>query len=246
MVGLTQSLYDKPKTDSKSDTFAGLSLEVILQRKLRHIHDTNRNHPMFGASSPGRFRLPLKPATRANEQSWFGKVTKIAEGVMRAHQEVGRPWTLNGGCWLSRSNQFQITRPSGPHSSEVLCSITTTRFLAFIWNPSAQNWDNLTEGEGVDTPYDHRCHRGWARNNNSALGCLNVKDHGGFGTKDGNESRKDCRGRCAALCPEHPAPGGCVFTHDDDGTLQPCRMVRDHLPICHCARPCFGRNREDL
>lgn len=163
----------------------------------------------------------------------------IAEWVEKAHTEVGRDWEENNGCWLSRTNQIQITGTTGPHSNQVFASITVTRLLTFFFDPTPTNWQKLSGPNPEESPFDHRCHRGWLRNNNTAMGCLNVKDHGGFGTKDSNEGRKECKDRCLALCPGHGEFRTCVYTHIT-GEEMPCRMVPDHLPVCRCVKKCFG------
>jgi len=77
---------------------------------------------MFRSPVPHTFRLPWKPALRANEQSWFGMVANIAAGVLKVHAEVGRPWTLE---------------ESSPSSCQ--CRSWFGRSLCWWWRSSCDN-----------------------------------------------------------------------------------------------------------
>src|SRR5271154_4418593 len=61
-------------------------------------------------------------------------------------------------------------------------------------------------------------------------------------TRAENESHKLCSNGARVLCPGHGDDPTdlvkCIFTHAD-GTLMPCRMREDSVPVCTCAMKCY-------
>lgn len=145
---------------------------------------------------------------------------------------------------MSRTTVIDITEPSGPHSSRSFRKVTTVRLLAFLQNPSDDNWAKLcalpTAPRGarpIDTPFSHRCGNGSPAAGTS--GCINGLDHGRFATRAENESHKLCTNGALALCPGHGVPPvRCIFVHAD-GLPKPCRMAEGQVPPCQCARSCY-------
>lgn len=149
-----------------------------------------------------------------------------------------------GSCWMSTQTVIDITRPRGAHSCDVLRKVTTTRLLAFLLDPTDDNWAKLTalptDPQGsrpIDSPFSHSCGNGGSAPGKVA--CINGLEHGRFATRDENESHKACKNGALALCPGHGVPPvRCIFVHAD-GLQKPCRMVDGHVPPCQCARPCY-------
>lgn len=209
-------------------------LADILVGLVEGLHIEQPTHPIFGTPAMGLIRLPLV-ATRANGQSWRNAMKKIGSWVASEMGEnLGRDT-----CWMSRSTQLQITRPSGKHSSTVLRSITVVRLLAFLKAPTNDNWQKLDKGtNAIDCPFSHCCGRG-LRTDGSQMACINGLYHGRFADRSENESHKLCTNGARCLCPGHGAPPvKCIFTHPD-GTLKPCRNLEDRVRKCSCMRRCF-------
>lgn len=151
-------------------------------------------------------------------------------------KEMGARIPRVGACWMSKTTILQITESSGGHRPDVLCRVTVVRLLAFLASPTAEHWDFLTEGEGMESPFSHACNRGAQAA--GQVGCINALQHGRFTTRLENESHEGCGG-ARIFCSGHGSPAiKCIFTHDD-GFPQPCRMMTDHVPACRCPRPCF-------
>jgi hypothetical protein len=201
-----------------------------------------KDHPIFGEPASGRVRLQMR-ARRSNGQSWDNWCKKLGASV---RAEMGDDVPI-GACWMSRKTTIHITRAAGSHGNQPLRAFVTVRLLAFLKDPSSDNWSrlqtdpsNTTIGQRpIDHPFSHACGNGATADNNDP-GCINGLDHGRFATRDENESHKLCRNGARALCPGHGSPLiRCIFVHAD-GLPRPCRMVEDYVPRCQCTRRCFG------
>ena len=215
--------------------------EELLVDLFEDLHTSQPTHPIFGSPAMGMLRLPLR-ATRSNGQCWINVAKRISRGIRR---EMGRK--LGGNtCWMSAQPQLQITRPRGNHGVDVLIQVTVVRLLAFLAAPTATNWDKLCPpppARAIDSPFSHTCSRGGPRIDQiSSAVCLNGIYHGRFASREEIESHKLCSNGARALCPSHGDPLDlikCVFTHPD-GTIMPCRMEENCVPMCNCGVKCFG------
>lgn len=149
-----------------------------------------------------------------------------------------------GSCWMTRRTMIDVTEATGSHRNRVLRKVTVVRLLAFLQDPSDENWQNLSAkpsdeigSRPVDSPFSHRCGNG--ANQPGQTGCINGIEHGRFANRDENESHKACTNGALALCPGHGVPPvRCIFVHAD-GLSKPCRMAEGHVPTCQCARRCY-------
>lgn len=198
----------------------------VSQYLLKLLSQIPQDHEMFGEMEMGKARAP--------RNKWENYVKGIANRV-DAEIEIG-----DNRCWMSSSPKFTInyTENNKPiHTKHLLI----TRFLAFLKDPSEDNWKYLTNpGKDSKRPFSHVCGRGQPKvkgQGNSV--CINGIEHGGFTTQDVNESHKLCTNGALALCPGHGEPPvQCVFTHAD-GQLKPCLMNRSHVPPCTHQIPCY-------
>jgi hypothetical protein len=232
---LTESSQPTPTTHS-------FDLEKKLVSLFEDLHTSHPHHAIFGAPTAGHIRLPLQHA-RANGQCWINVAKKIGRWV---RGEMGDKLGERT-CWMSTQAQLQITQPNGRHSVQVLTQVTVVRLLAFLANPTNDNWLKLSPApplRPIDFPFSHTCARGGPRPDQILnTVCINRLYHGRFATRGENESHKLCSNGARVLCPGHgddPADlVKCVFTHPD-GTLMPCRMREDSVPMCNCATKCYG------
>ena len=154
-----------------------------------------------------------------------------------------------GSCWMT--TKTSIMRYQISLNSTAYRSFNTTRMIAFLADPSDDNWRKFKADSGpnaaagtraIDHPFSHRCHRGPAYDNqdNGKMRCINGLEHGRFSTKEENECAKVC-GLVAArpICPGHGDNHiKCLFTHEN-GHPKPCLNVDGWVPPCHCQPRCY-------
>jgi len=205
---------------------------------LNKIRDSQPGHPMFGPISEGLIRAPFE-SQRANGTSWKNFIRNIAMNPYR------RPIKWGGNmCWMAKGHTLKITRTETGGKVTPLRSFKTTRFLAFLANPTPENWTYLSDERkqaALNHPFDHYCNRGEATDvRQNGYVCVNGIEHGKFSTREVNNSRKPCgpyglRHRC----PGHgPDKVHCVFTHED-GVIAVCRNSVAQLRSCNCEKCCF-------
>ena len=203
-----------------------------LKTKLDKLHEDRPDHPMFGEVTPGLIRMPYK-TERSNGVCWVNCLKKITSTTIGQKFKLGR-------CWLTYTPQFKITKPNpdDPSKTVVCASVLKTRFIAFLCKPTDENWESLQSGN-IARPFDHWCGRGEFELDEKRVYCVNGVTHGSFATRGANEDRKHCKKHGArALCDGHGTGKKCVFTHPD-GSLKPCLMVEDHVPVCNHTPKCF-------
>lgn len=221
-----------------SDTIQSVSGHV--SRSIQALFDRlPRDHPIFGEPAQGLLRLPWE-ARRANGQCWKLWCSKLGDSVAL---EMGDQVPY-GSCWMSRKTVVDINASAGPHHNRVLRKVATVRLLAFLQEPTDDNWTKLnatsTDPVGsrpIDSPFSHNCNNGADRA--GTAGCINGLEHGRFATREENESHKGCTNGARALCPGHGSPPvRCWFVHAD-GLPKPCRNQDNNVPHCQCPRRCF-------
>lgn len=145
---------------------------------------------------------------------------------------------------MSKTTVVTINETRDAHNNNILRKVTTVRLIAFLQDPSDDNWTKLcatpSDPQGsrpIDSPFSHACGNGAKAS--GEVGCINGLDHGRFATRQENESHKACTNGALALCPGHGVPPvRCIFVHAD-GLHKPCRMDPRQVPACQCARSCF-------
>jgi hypothetical protein len=236
---------DPPSPAAETEPDASPSEETIRiaehveQRLLELFKRLPEAHPIFGEPAQDLVRLPMN-SRRSNGQCWSHWCTKLGASVAR---EMGSR-VPSGTCWMSRTTVVEIFATTGAHTRACLRKITTVRLLAFLQQPSDDNWTKLCSlpsdpagSRPIDTPFSHRCSNGSQAA--GAMGCINGLDHGRFATRAENESHKRCANGALALCPGHGVPPvRCIFVHAT-GLLRPCRNVEGHVPACQCAVRCY-------
>ena len=217
----------------------------VTQRLMALFESLPEDHPIFGEPAEGLVRLPMT-SPRANGQCWTRWCDKLGAAVSK---EMGRKLGP-GTCWMSRQTDIDIRAPTGGHSTRVLRKVAVVRLMAFLRDPTDDNWTKLSARSDdppgtrpIDTPFSHACGNGAQAAN--TVGCINGLDHGRFATRQENEDHKRCTNGARALCPGHGggddgvSPVWCIFVHAD-GRLMPCRNVKDRVPPCECDPRCFG------
>lgn len=210
-----------------------------------NLYQLSPDHPIFGPTESGSFRLPLREVGR-NQLSWESKCRGIGRDVEKA---MG-PWILPGSCWMKKDPSIVISRKG----DGVLAQCLIVRLLAFLTDPSPANYTyfTATSNETYDTagkkipatssPFVHRCNNGHASVVKNAPGCVNGIEHGYFGTPSENYSYQKCsRDGGVTKCPGHGPRGiKCLYVHPD-GIPKPCLNTPDGRPRqCSCPGPdCF-------
>lgn len=227
--------------------------------KFEKLYGENPNHPIFGPATKGVLRLPMYKSKGQfqNAACWELKIENFARVI---ESNMGKDMPAFS-CWMGRNEKGNVTREEFPYDDDgepilnakgqhkkknVHCTEWRwVRLLAFINEPSDDNWDRLTNAK--DT-FDHFCGNGAASHeNDAALYCLNGIQHGGFASLTDNMSRKSCAGGCLALCPGHgPKNQGCLWVDKDTGHLKPCLNSPFGLPPCSHPRVCWVSRKDRL
>lgn len=188
---------------------------------------------MFGTVSAGLVRAPYASDGRKNATSWLKVIRNIAD-----KSKYLRPIDFSGDCWMSKTTQIKLTLSGGGGGvTKLTKSILTVRFLAFLQNPTDENWTILCNDDALSNhPFDHICGRGQQRRDQNGYVCINGILHGTFSDRQANEARKKCTNGARCLCPGHgqqPATK-CFFVHAD-GQRKRCRNHDDHVAFpCTC------------
>lgn len=237
----------KPKfARSKSRGDHQVTLESHLHRLLKAIYTKTPEHPMFGPLESGVVRAPYIHHNKSGQEhkakvSWrklCSTIAKYAEqaGITNLQDAKTRCWMVSS----AGSNHTLQFCESVNKKVVVHRTVSVTRVLCFLKNPSEAMWHWLNESS-LEQPFDHWCGRGCAaRQGDMKTVCINGLYHGDVSTRADNEHRKKCTFGARALCPGHgPKQTKCIFTHPD-GTLQPCRMLPDRVGPCECTgKKCF-------
>jgi len=204
-----------------------------LRACLTAIHTENKDHEMFGPLELGELRAPYRDNSRANAVSWWNVVETICNRTYRSDLRIGENM-----CWMTKTHSHKLNSTS-QGTTIMLKSFKIVRFIAFLVQPSDINWLALKTGDET-RPFDHFCRRGEATDIlQQGYVCINGVEHGEFSTRTANEDRKKCTHGAKALCPGHGSQRvKCVFTHPD-GTVQPCRNMASHVPLCVCTNKCY-------
>jgi len=206
---------------------------------ITELHRSRPTHPMFGPCEKGKIRAPFfLPGGKGAATSWHKKVQHLAGNVAKC---MGN-WIPENSCWMVKEDSTHISSKGGMLSR--LVTYKTYRWLAFVANPTEENWGYLTgelEGKGKsrDVPFLHYCHNGHSsQDKRKALGCVNGYQHGFFGSAVENNKQRECRGRSRATCPGHNG-GYCVYVHEN-GWPRPCLNLTETPVVCSCpGRLCF-------
>jgi hypothetical protein len=204
------------------------------------LHNSQPGHPMFGEPAIGKIRLPLElPGGRGALASWRSKVENLGALVRK---RMG-PTIIPGSCWLAPDEDtcIQPRPPSGLDGVRGkvvrLRTWKTYRWLAFLKDPSAENWRVLDEKDS-SVHFLHNCHQGFSREADG--GCVNGVQHGVFGSPLINNHQKDCRDGHRGSCPGHGTPLSYCFFVFEDGEPRPCYNLPEGPPeACPHVRPCF-------
>lgn len=209
--------------------------ESFFLKLLSDIHSRDPNHEMFGPLEAGHLRAPYEPTTRKNGTSWQSVIKSIAR------TKYLYPIQLESNdCWMSKTSSVKLTKQEN-RKTVLLKSVKTVRLLAFLIDPSDENWVALKDGiVSLSLPFDHFCQRGECTDpDQNGFVCVNGFKHGVLSKRDANESRKFCKNGALCLCPGHGFPKMyCIFTHGD-GRIKPCCNQRNSVPICTCSRRCY-------
>ncbi|KAI1614151.1 hypothetical protein EDD36DRAFT_417998 [Exophiala viscosa] len=198
-------------------------------------------HAMLGPPVAGQIKMP-KTSTRANGCCW----EQCARRIGRAVRDTMGAQVPAGSCWMTTKSS--IMRYQISMNGIAYRSFNTVRLIAFLADSSDSNWRNFKAdssqvgSRAIDHPFNHRCHRGPAYNNqdNGTMRCINGLEHGHFATKEENESAKVC-GLVSArvLCPGHGEnTTKCFFTHEN-GHPKPCLNMEEWVPRCECQPKCY-------
>ena len=241
---ITHSIIASPADgDTTDQQLETVPLPEHIESRLINLFELlPKSHPIFGTPWQDKVRLPMTDPTRSNGRCWRNVCHSIAMSVGR---EMGPVLTL-GSCWMSKKTSIDIARTVGARRVEVLRKVATTRLLAFLADPSDDNWAKvcaLSSGPGlrsIDSPFSHACGNG--SNETGVAGCINGLDHGRFATRYENESHKGCRFGARVLCPGHgDPPTSCIFVHPS-GLVKPCLSKVDYVPRCLHTPKCYGRS----
>lgn len=206
-------------------------MEAYLWKLVARLPD---DAPIFGPITLGRVQAPRESVGRKNAVSWRTVVKAIAD-----ERKYLRP-LAHDECWMTLSPQISLTF-TDPTSGKTTVArrILVVRFLAYLKEPSARNYE-LLDGGNLDMPFDHRCQRGQPTDPlQKGRVCVNGIAHGSFESRATNESRKQCKNGACCLCPGHgPNKTKCVYT-SPTGKLAPCRNCDTFVPQCRCDPPCY-------
>lgn len=236
----------QPKKKAKVDIVRDLDVEPVFPQmqlgqkclaemqayflgRLRWIHRTRPDHPMFGPVEVGvKWQAPLTGDDGRNT-SW----EKTMSLWFKSDQFTSEPrW---GHCWMTKTVTMKMSTTRNGNII-TLFSGQKTRFLTFLANPTDENWVRVTTEADQ---YDHACSNGDKTPKNPFGICINVVQHSaGIIPRNANESRKTCTNGALCLCPGHGLPVRCFFMHAD-GTPKPCRSLPDQVPPCNCAKKCY-------
>jgi hypothetical protein len=78
-------------------------------------------------------------ARRGDGQSWDNWCKKLGASV-QAEMEDNIPI---GAYWMSKETTIHITKATGGHGNQLLRAFVTVRLLAFLKDPSDDNWSRL-------------------------------------------------------------------------------------------------------
>jgi len=202
----------------------------LLPTFLRLLDNIKDEHPMFGKPKPGMVKMPRKSHGRKNAQCWENTMKNIADRIYRVSGQVKFG---QNRCWMVTEDSVNISKGKKPR---------IYRILAFLLNPTNENWNKVQDtesGGNIRHPFCHTCNRGQKKKEQDKKNCVNGLEHGFFGTRKINESFKLCTNGCRARCPGHgPDRFQCIFT-TPKGHLIPCLMTPDHLPRCQHNPRCY-------
>jgi hypothetical protein len=183
------------------------------------------------------------PLGRGAPCSWKKKIRHIASTITKT---MGKE-IVPGSCWIMRGLDSTINqRVDGQHSR--LVTFKTSRFFAFVQDPSDENWNRLSghlqvppSHDPTSSPFLHFCHNGHASRSSPGglgLGCVNGIEHGRFGTVLENNRQKECAAGTRP-CPGHGSDERrCIAVHRQSGAPKPClqgvpSLDCDHDPSCY-------------
>lgn len=215
---------------------------------LQNLRNRHPQHPMFGPCEKDKLRAPFNlPGGRGAATSWHKKAVHLAQGIQKT---MGKR-IPRGACWLSPNEDTSIARKSALGTQEKLITYKTYRWLAFLSDPSAENWLRLTgglgakatKGVGTSSPFLHFCHNGFAGKAKGSNGCVNGVQHGRFGTPTENNLQRDCARRDRKGCPGHGNghPSHCIYVHKASGNPKFCLNEPEGPPAtCVHTTKCYG------
>jgi len=197
-----------------------LSANSYCAQLLEILHSHFPKHPIFGQIEKGQIRAPY--------EVWHRKLLSLFD----SSNMIGE-----NRCLFRSSASFQLTTQIG-RKTIVCANVMVVRLLAFLKNPTENNWFYLTGGEALQHPFDHCCNRGQKKNPRDQY-CCNGIEHGDFSTRNDNEDRKKCTYGFLARCPGHgPSKSKCIFTNEN-GTIAKCLMNDSFCPKCDCLPKCY-------